>query len=115
MSAQQGLDVSEVGDVTVIRFADRRTLDGSNMEEIRGELFGLVGEGSSKKFLVNFLDVKFISSEPLNYMLLLNKRLKANGGSLRLCSLCPQVREIFTVTKLDQVFDIKEDELEALK
>jgi anti-anti-sigma factor len=122
MSEHQRLDVSEVGDVTVVCFADGK-LDANNIEELGGELLRLVEVESRRlvevksrrKLLLNFLNVAFISSEPLNNILILHKKLKSNGGSLRLCSLRPHVREVFTITKLDQLFDIKENEREGLE
>ena len=114
MSEHQRLEVSEVGDVTVVCFADGK-LDANNIEELGGELLRLVEVKSRRKLLLNFLNVAFISSEPLNNILILHKKLKSNGGSLRLCSLRPHVREVFTITKLDQLFDIKENEREGLE
>ena len=115
MSEHQSLDVSQVGDVTVVRFVDCRMLDGTNVEDVRGDLFGLVEKESPKKLLLNFVDVEFLSSDALNLLILLGKKLKSNGGSLRLCSLCPPIREIFTITKLDQLLEIKENKREGLE
>ena len=45
---------------------------------------------------------------------MLNTKLKAAGGKMRLCGLKPEIHEVFVITKLTKVFDIKPDENEAL-
>ena len=113
MVKHQRLEVSEVGDVSVVRFVDRRILDASNIEDLGGELFGLIEE-NRKKLLLNFEDVEFLSSAALNKMIILEKKLKASGGTLKLCNLRPEIQEVFMITKLDQLFQIKVSEKEAL-
>ena len=115
MSEHQSLDVSQAGDVTVVRFVDCRMLDGNNVDDVRRDLFGLVEKESRTKLLLDFSDVEFLSSDALNILILLRKKLTPNHGSLRLCSLCPQIRAVFTITKLDQLFEIKENEREGLE
>ena len=115
MADHQRLDVSEVGDVTLIRFVDRRILDATNIEELGGELFALIEQENRKKLLLNFSDVEFLSSAALNKMIILDKRLKSDGGALKLCCLRPEIHEVFMITRLNQLFDIREDENEGLE
>ena len=42
MSEQQRLGVSEVGDVTVVRFVDQKILDEAKIQQLGQELFDLV-------------------------------------------------------------------------
>jgi anti-anti-sigma regulatory factor len=44
----------------------------------------------------------------------LNGKVKACGGMLRLCGICPTVLDVFHVCKLDTIFDIRHDEADAL-
>lgn len=111
----QRLQISEVGDVTVVRFVDRRILDASNIEELGGELFGLIEKENRKKLLLNFSDVEFLSSAALNKMIILDKKLRSGGGTLKMCCLRPEIQEVFMITKLDQLFEIKGGEREGLE
>ena len=115
MSTHQRLDVSETGDVTVVRFVDRRILDATNIEELGAELIGLVENDDRKKLLLNFTDVEFLSSAALNQLIVLEKRVKGVGGSLKLSNLRPEIYEVFVITRLNQLFDIHEEESDALK
>ncbi len=114
MSGHRRLEVSQIGDVTVVRFIDRRILDHANIEQIGKELFELVEDGGCKKLLLNFSDVEFFSSAALGRLVKLEKTLKKKGGSLVLSNIRPTIYDAFNITQLYKVFDIKEDEAEAL-
>ena len=47
MAGHRRLEVSQVGDVTVARFVDRKILEESNIQELGQELFQLVEEESN--------------------------------------------------------------------
>ncbi len=115
MVEHRRLEVSEVGDITVVRFVDRRILDASNIEELGGELFGLIERENRRKLLLNFEDVEFLSSAALNKVIILERKLNAGGGMLRLCNLRPEIQEVFMITKLDQLFEIRTGEREGLE
>ena len=40
--------------------------------------------------------------------------MKAHGGVLKLSNIRPEIFEVFAITKLNRLFDIKDDELDAL-
>ena len=115
MSTHQRLDVSEVGDVTVVRFMDRRILDATNIEELGLELFDLVEQENRKKLLLNFSDVEFLSSAALNKLIILDKKMKAGGGAMKLSNLRPEIYEVFVITRLNQLFAISAEEKDALE
>lgn len=115
MTSHQRLEVSEVGDVTVIRFVDRRILDATNIEELGDELFDLVEKQDRKKLLINFSEVEFLSSAALNKLIILDKKVKSNDGKLVLSDLRPEIHEVFAITRLDQLFTIASAEKSALE
>lgn len=114
MAVHRRVEVSDVGDVTVVRFVDRKILDEANIQELGRELFQLVEEEDRKKLLLNFSSVEFLSSAALGKLITLDKRVKAHGGSLKLCNIRPEIYEVFAITRLDKLFNIKEDEADAL-
>jgi anti-sigma B factor antagonist len=114
MPVHRRVEVSEIGDVTVVRFVDRKILDPANIQELGDELFGLVEEDNRKSLLLNFSRVEFLSSAALNKLIMLDRKVKAHKGRLKLCDLRPEIQEVFMITKLNQLFDIREDEAEAL-
>ena len=114
MAANRRLKVTDVSDVTVVHFIDRKILDEANIQERGQEMFELVEEHGKKKLLLNFATVEFLSSAALGKLITLDKKVKAHAGKLKLSNIRPEIYEVFKITKLNKLFDIKEDEAEAL-
>ena len=114
MATHRHLHVSEVGDVTVVRFIDRKILDEANIQELGQELFDLVEQDGRSKILLNFSSVEFLSSAALGKLITLDKKAKAHQGTLKLSNIRPEIYEVFAITRLNKLFDIKEDEADAL-
>ena len=114
MAENGRLEVSEVGGVTVVRFVDRKILDEANIQELGKELFALVEEDNRKSLLLNFANVEFLSSAALGKLITLDKKVKAHSGKLKLCNIRPEIYEVFAITKLNKLFDIREDEATGL-
>lgn len=114
MAVHRRLEVAEVGDVTVVRFVDRKILDEGNIQEMGQELFQLVEEEKRAKILLNFSSVDFLSSAALGKLITLDKKVKAASGKLKLSNIRPEIYEVFAITKLNKLFDIKDDEASAL-
>ncbi len=113
MSTLNRIDVSDVGDVSVVQFRDRKILDESNIQEMGQELFELVDQNRSK-VLLNFMNVEFLSSAALGKLITLDKKIKTATGQLKLSNIRPEIYEVFAITRLNKLFDIHEDESDAL-
>ncbi|HEY1065465.1 MAG TPA: STAS domain-containing protein [Pirellulales bacterium] len=114
MSANRRLETSDKNGVTVVRFVDRKILDESNIQQLGNELFRLVEEEKKTKLVLNFTNVEFLSSGALGKLITLDKKVKANSGVLKLSNIRPEIYEVFAITKLNKLFDIKDDEATAL-
>jgi anti-sigma B factor antagonist len=114
MAGYRHLDVNEVDDVTVVRFRDRKIVEDVNIQELGQEMFRVVETDNRGRLLLNFSSVEFLSSAALGKLITLEKKVKAHGGTLKLCNIRPEIYEVFAITKLNRVFDIKEDETDAL-
>ena len=114
MALHKHLKVSEVGDVTVVHFADHKILDDATIQELGYELFSLVEKESCQKILLNFDGVEFLSSAALGKLITLEKKTKTAGAALKLSNIRPEIYEVFAITKLNKLFDIKENEADAL-
>jgi anti-anti-sigma factor len=113
MSNRNRIDVSDVGEVSVVQFRDRKILDESNIQEMGRELFELV-EQKRAKILLNFMNVEFLSSAALGKLITLDKKLKAAKGQLKLSNIRPEIYEVFAITRLNKLFNIHDDEADAL-
>jgi anti-sigma B factor antagonist len=114
MTEYQRLEVSEVGDVTVVRLRDYKIVEDINIQELGQELFHLVEVENRGKLVLNFSAVEFLSSATLGKLITLDKKVKAHGGLLKLSNIRPEIYKVFEITKLNRLFDIKKDEADAL-
>jgi anti-anti-sigma factor len=114
MAAYRRLQVNEVGEVCVVRFRDQKIIEDINIQEWGQELFQLVDTDNRQKLLLNFSAVDFLSSAALGKLITLDKKVKARSGMLKLCNIRPEIYEVFAITKLNRLFDIKDDESDAL-
>jgi anti-sigma B factor antagonist len=108
-------EVEKLGDVTVVCLTDRKILVEQSIQAIGEQLENLVSEAGGKKLLLNFRNVEYMSSAVLGMLVMLNKKIRTAGGKLVMCNIDPQIREVFTITKLDKMFVIRGDEQEALQ
>lgn len=109
------LDIEEIGDVTIARFNDKKILDETNIQIIGNQLFSLVDEEARGKIILNFINVEYLSSAALGKLITMDKKVKAAKGKLRLCSIRPDIYEVFAITKLNKLFSIHDDQEKALE
>jgi anti-sigma B factor antagonist len=114
MATQQRIVVSKVGDVTVVKFVDKKILDEANIQALGQELFALVEIDNRRSIVLNFTDVEFLSSAALGKLITLDRKVKAAKGRLKMSNIRPEILEVFQITKLNKVFDIRKDEAEAI-
>ena len=100
------IDIEQIGDVTVARFIDKKILDETNIQLIGNQLFGLVDEDGRKKIVLDFSNVEYLSSAALGKLITMDKKTKAAKGKLRLCSVRPEIYEVFAITKLNKLFSM---------
>jgi anti-sigma B factor antagonist len=109
------IEVEEVDDVSIVEFVDKRILDEQNIQLIGDQLFELVDDLGKKKLLLNFANVEYLSSAALGKLMTLNKKVKAAGGELRLANIKAEIKEVFSITKLDKMLKIFDSEKTALE
>lgn len=70
--------------------------------------------GGARKLLINLHDVTTIDSSGIGELVAAYTTVTNRGGKLKLMKLSPKVNDILQVTQLFTVFDIYEDEAEAV-
>ena len=103
------------GGATIVRFKESDILDQINIQEIGEEMYAVVESTPNVKLVVDFQGVEYLSSTALGKLITLKKKVEAAKGKLRLAAIKPEIMEVFRITRLDTIFEIKKNVAEALE
>ncbi len=107
------LSTRQVGNVSVIDVAGRITL-GEGSAALRETLREMVAKNQNK-ILLNLADVTYIDSSGIGELVSGYTTVTNTGGQLKLLNLNKRVKDLLQITKLYTVFEVKEDEAEAIR
>jgi anti-anti-sigma factor len=95
-------------DATVVRFTGARvSLDDNTIYLARDSLFAIAAEQNRSPLLLDFGNVHSVSSAALGTLVALHRGLLAAGRRLTFRNLNPEVYEVFAVTRLDRLLDLR--------
>ena len=114
MDDYQTLDVVEAGNVTIARVRDQRISDGEELRLLSQELTALVDVEGRNRLLINLGAVEYLSSSAIGAIISVRKKARLQGGVVRLCNLQPDIDVMFSITQMDQLFEIMPNEEDAL-
>ena len=103
--------VSKSGEVTLIEVEGQLIV--GNRQELKQQVLEQL-EGGDQKFVIDFANTGYIDSSGLGVLVSLSKKIREQGGELRLSSLNEDLRTLFELTKLDTLFRITDDKAQAL-
>lgn len=108
------LRVRQEDGIIRVEFVDRNILDEANIQQIGEEISELLAAEQAPKLVISFSNVDHLSSAALGTLITIHNKVNAASGQLRLASIDPQIYEVFMITKLNKLFDIRETEEQAL-
>jgi anti-sigma B factor antagonist len=100
------------GDVTIVDLNGRIAL-GEESAALRELITKLLAD-NRKKILLNMADVSYIDSSGLGVLVSGFTTVKRAGGDLKLLKLSDKVSDLMEITRLYTVFDIEDDEAQAV-
>jgi anti-sigma B factor antagonist len=115
MAAPTRIETSDSDGVRIVRFRDRQLFDDRTVREVADQLFAAATASGPIRMIVDFSGVDLVSSSLLGKLILLQRRVDASGGRLRLCEMTNVVRSVFRTANLDRLFSIDRDRREALE
>ena len=72
-------------------------------------------ERGARKVLIDFARTGYIDSSGLGVLVSLSKKIREQGGELRLANLNDDLKTLFELTKLDTLFQISDTKERALQ
>jgi anti-anti-sigma factor len=97
--------------VIIVRFGFSE-ISLSQREELKMALKKLLNGDSH--FVFNLSRLGFLSSLVIATIVFFAKEIRAKNGDVKLCSLSPESRNVASIVRLDKIFEIFEQEKEAL-
>lgn len=101
----------QAGAVSVLAPVGR--LDTDSATDLELALQDLIAV-DARHFVLDFAKIGYVSSAGLRVLLMAAKQLDGGKGSLRLCGLSPQVRQVFDIAGFSKLFQIFPDRAAAL-
>jgi anti-sigma B factor antagonist len=116
MSVTPRIQVQETDGVKVVRFQDHHLFDERTVREAAEQIAAILpNDGSPIRLVIDFSDVNLISSTFLSKLILLQRRIDATHGKLRLCELSSVLQQVFRTSNLDRLFKIDRDQRVAIE
>src|SRR5437868_9147565 len=99
-------------DVTILDLEGKITI-GEGSVSLRSAIRRLTEEGK-KKILLNLAGVGYVDSSGIGELVSSYTTINREGGQLKLLKLTQKIKDLLTITKHLTVFDVYDDEAEAL-
>ncbi len=110
--AELNITERQAGDITVLDMNGKVTI-GESSVALRTTIRRLLGEGK-KNILLNLGQVGYIDSSGIGELVSGFTAVNREGGTLKLLNLTQKIQDLLAITKLLTVFDVYEQENEAL-
>lgn len=100
-------------DGTTVLYPSGYFTGGTETDQIDERLSALLTDGTAD-VIVNLKDTQFLNSTALGTLLKAHIRYSKAGRKIRLCSVDKSIKQLFVITKLTMVFDVFENEDQAI-
>lgn len=110
--AELNISERQAGDVTILDMEGKVTI-GEGSVALRSAIRSLLGEGK-KKILLNLAGVGYVDSSGIGELVSSFTAVNKESGQLKLLNLTQKIQDLLAITKLLTVFDVFENEGEAL-
>ncbi len=104
--------IRQVESVVIVDLSGRIKL-GEGSSVLRDTVKDLLGKGQ-RNILLNLGDISYIDSSGIGELVSAFTSVRNQGGELKLLHLTKKVHDLLQITKLYTVFDVKDDETEAI-
>jgi anti-sigma B factor antagonist len=93
-------------DFTFVTFEDGQILEESQIRVLQESLEPVIEKNKDSQLVLNFVNVRFMTSAMLGLLVRIHKRVGERGGELELRNLDKNLKKLFEITQLTKVFNI---------
>ena len=102
------------GQIVIAMLTDEKILDEDQLQGLEGSFLPLIQKTTGIQLIIDFSNVKFLTSSVLGLLIRISKKVYETEGTLRLCSIDSKILEVFRITRLDKIFEIHSDVDDAM-
>jgi len=106
------IGVRQIGPISVVDLSGKITI-GEGDVMLREKVFELL-DGGNKLILLNLKKISYMDSAGIGEMVACYKKANMVEGAVKLLNPSGKVHDLLVMTRLEEVFDIYDDEKEAL-
>jgi len=103
------ISVQYAENATIVSFVDEKILEEMDIRALQESIMSVVEQAERINLILDFGNVRFLSSAVLGLLIRVLKRICEQEGQLKLCNINPKIYEVFKITRLNKTFDIYED------
>lgn len=89
-------------------------IDRNQASALLAEIDDSISKGENK-ILLNLQELKYINSSGLNVLINILTKARKVGGEVAICCVNKKITELLVITKLDSIFNVKENEEKAIE
>ncbi|HSW38786.1 MAG TPA: STAS domain-containing protein [Acidobacteriota bacterium] len=104
--------IRTIADIRIIDCSGKITL-GEGTMTVRNTVRDILKDGG-KKIILNLADVNYIDSSGIGELVSTYTTVTSGDGQLKLLNLTKKIQELLAITKLLTVFDVFNDEKQAI-
>lgn len=100
------------GEVAIIE-PKGELIGGDETDEVRSEIEKLSADGN-RKLVIDLGKATYLNSTAIGVLIWAHTHYAKLGGEVKLANLNKNIKNIFVVTKLTMVFDVRDTQLDAV-
>jgi anti-anti-sigma factor len=98
------LDIEPVYEDVLITFKEERIITQDQFDRISADIMKIAQQSTGKWVILEFKNVKFLSSMFLGLLVKLQTTVNQCRGHLKLRNVSPEIFKVFKITQLHKVF-----------
>ncbi len=114
MNDNERIQVVRHEPIVVVELLCTHLLDEMVIHRVQDDLMAVIRGETPPLLVLSFASVRYLSSMTLRMLLNLRQEVLQAKGQMRLAAIGPEIREVFSTTRLDSLFQIHASTEEAV-